>query len=107
MSYIIDQLLTEARKLLVEVSGERGQARQEAADLRAALADEQVRCGELVIALQDLIQIADEARDEWDAAPSGMKAGKLLIALSGHLPGYRADIDAIHARLLAAGLVED
>jgi hypothetical protein len=48
-------------------------------------------------ALSGAIMVADEARDEWDRAPSGMKAGQLLIALSGRLPGYRADIDAIHA----------
>lgn len=52
-----------------------------------------------VEALREAIRIADEARNEWDMAPSGMKAGKLLIALSGHLPGYRADIDAIHAAI--------
>jgi hypothetical protein len=50
-------------------------------------------------ALQAAIKIADEAREEWDKAPAGMRAGKLLIALSGHLKGYRPDIDAIHAAL--------
>lgn len=58
----------------------------------------------LAAALESAIRIADEARDEWDAAPSGMKAGKLLIALSGNLPGYRADIDAIHAALARAAI---
>lgn len=48
-------------------------------------------------ALETAVSVAAEARREWDAAPSGMKAGKLLIALSGELKGYRADIDAIHA----------
>lgn len=51
-------------------------------------------------ALRSAIKIADEARDEWDKAPSGMRAGKIIIALSGRLPGYRADIDAIHAALI-------
>lgn len=50
-------------------------------------------------ALQRAIKVADEAREEWDKAPSGMRAGKILIALSGHLPGYRADIDEIHDTL--------
>ena len=54
-------------------------------------------------ALAAAIKVADEVRDEWDRAPSGIKAGKLLIALSGHLPGYRADIDAIHAALAGGG----
>lgn len=55
--------------------------------------------GEAYAALTMAIQIAEEARVEWDNAPSGMRAGKLLIALSGNLPRYRADIDRIHATL--------
>jgi hypothetical protein len=58
-----------------------------------------MECTGLLAALKAAILVADEARDEWDAAPSGMKAGKLLIALSGHLKGYRPDIDAIHAAI--------
>jgi len=53
-------------------------------------------------ALDAAVRIADEAREEWDKAPSGMRAGKILVALAGFAPGYRADIDAIHeARRLA------
>lgn len=51
---------------------------------------------DLLKALESAIRIAEEARLEWDRAPSGMRAGKILIALSGGCPGYRADIDAIH-----------
>lgn len=47
-------------------------------------------------ALHRAVKIAEEARQEWDAAPSGMRAGKILIALSGGCPGYRRDIDEIH-----------
>lgn len=54
---------------------------------------------QLHVALDTAIKVADEAREEWDKAPGGMKAGKLLIALSGNLPGYREDIDAIHNAL--------
>jgi hypothetical protein len=57
---------------------------------------------DLLNALKSAISVADEARDEWDRAPAGMRAGKLLIALSGHLPGYRGDIDAIHAAIKKA-----
>lgn len=64
----------------------------------AAMTREQV----LEEALRSAIKIADEAREEWDKAPSGMKAGKLLIALSGNLSGYRHDIDAVHAALASA-----
>lgn len=53
-------------------------------------------------ALAAAVKVADEAREEWDSAPSGMKAGKLLIALSGGCPRYRADIDEIHAALKGA-----
>lgn len=52
-------------------------------------------------ALASAIKIAGEARREWDAAPGGMRAGKILIALAGGAKGYRADIDAIHAALSA------
>lgn len=57
---------------------------------------------DLLEALEAAVKIADEAREEWDKAPSGMRAGKLLIALSGHLKGYRLETDAIHAALAQA-----
>lgn len=53
-------------------------------------------------ALARAILVAEEARQEWDVAPAGMRAGKILCALSGRLPGYRADIDEIHTALAAA-----
>jgi hypothetical protein len=57
----------------------------------------------LVDALNAAVKIADEAAREWDAAPFGMKAGKLLLALAGHVKGYRADITAIHEAIAKAG----
>ncbi len=57
-------------------------------------------------ALMAARSVAEEARVEWDEAPEGMKAGKLLIALSGALPGYRADIDEIHATIKAVTELE-
>jgi hypothetical protein len=57
----------------------------------------------LVDALNAAVNIADEAAREWDAAPFGMKAGKLLLALAGHVKGYRADITAIHEAIAKAG----
>lgn len=54
---------------------------------------------ELLAALKTAIRVADEAHDEWDRAPSGMRAGKILLALAGHLPRYRKEIDQIHAVL--------
>lgn len=64
-----------------------------------------VAAHDLLAALKTAIRIADEAREEWDKAPSGMRAGKLLIALSGHLKGYRQDIDSIHAAIAKATTV--
>ena len=38
--------------------------------------------------------VANEAYDRWDA-DEDMKVGKILKALAGNLPNYRADIDRI------------
>lgn len=70
-------------------------ARAEAAEARALALE-----GALELASDTItaaLEVADQAREEWDMAPSGMRAGKLLIALAGGLKGYRIDIDAIHA----------
>ena len=56
---------------------------------------------ELREALRSVIKIAAEARADWDADRDS-RVGKILIALSGELRGYRADIDAIHAALTKA-----
>ena len=56
-------------------------------------------------ALRKAIAIANLARREWDAAPEGARAGKLLIALSGLFRGYRDDIDEIHNALAASDRV--
>lgn len=58
---------------------------------------------ELADALRSAIKIAEQAEIEWDAAPSGMRAGKILLALCGRVPGYRADTDAIHDVLQRLG----
>ncbi len=57
---------------------------------------------DLLAALKAATVIAEEARKEWDAAPSGMRAGKILIALAGGCPGYRPDTDMIHAIIAKA-----
>lgn len=49
--------------------------------------------------LASAVKIAGEAAEEWDKAPAGMRAGKILLALAGHRRGYRPDTDAIHAAL--------
>lgn len=46
--------------------------------------------------LASSVLIAQDAAAEWDEAPEGMKAGKILLALAGHVKGYRPDTDAIH-----------
>lgn len=57
---------------------------------------------DVLAALKSAVTIAEEAREAWDAAPNEVRAGKLLIALAGDCPGYRADIDAIHATIAKA-----
>lgn len=57
------------------------------------------RVAELESTLRSAVKIANEAAEEWDKAPSGMRAGKILLALAGHRRGYRPDTDAIHAAL--------
>jgi hypothetical protein len=57
---------------------------------------------ELVDALELAVYAAEDARLEWDNAPSGMRAGKILIALAGGCKGYRPDTDRIHAILAKA-----
>jgi hypothetical protein len=57
---------------------------------------------DLLEALKAAVRIAEEARRQWDAAPMGMRTGKLLIALAGGCKGYRHDIDAIHAAIAKA-----
>lgn len=54
---------------------------------------------DLIAALETALKVANEAREEWDRAPNGMKAGKLLIALSNAKLKYRADITAMHETL--------
>lgn len=60
------------------------------------LTDRERRLREALVAA---VHVAELARQEWDAAPAGMRAGKMLIALSGGIPGYRQDTDLIHAVL--------
>jgi hypothetical protein len=72
---------------------------REMTEATSALEAKDTQIAELVGALRSAVKVADEARDEWDYAPSEMRAGKIIIALSGKCRGYRADTDAIHATL--------
>lgn len=65
------------------------------------IADQSAVLAKAHAALLTAVRIAELARQEWDTAPNGMRAGKLLIALAGHLPGYRADIDTIQEAIAA------
>lgn len=64
----------------------------------ARIADERDR---LRTALESFVKIAAEAATEWDN-DNDPRVGKLLLAMSGHVHGYRADIDAIHAAMRRA-----
>lgn len=81
----------------------RNKMHRDIADLIRRLAAER---DDLSGALAMAVKVADEAQAEWDAAPEGMRAGKLIIALSGRAPRYRAEIDKIHATLARAKLTE-
>lgn len=48
--------------------------------------------------LRSAVSIAAEAHAEWDA-DNDPRVGKILIALSGGIPGYRKDTDEIRAFL--------
>jgi hypothetical protein len=47
-------------------------------------------------ALDSFVRIADEAATQWDN-DNDARVGKMLLAMAGRVPRYRADIDAIHA----------
>jgi hypothetical protein len=49
--------------------------------------------------LKSARDLAKEAFDAWDS-DQDMKVGKILRALSGELPGYRADTDLINAAII-------
>ena len=69
------------------------------AELRDRNAALQAECALAWYLLQSAVNIAEHAAQEWDSAPSGMKAGKIILALAGHVSGYRKDTDAIHKAL--------
>lgn len=46
--------------------------------------------------LQDLEAICDEIFERWD---KDQRSGKLLTALAGRIPSYRADVDRVRAAL--------
>lgn len=51
-------------------------------------------------ALDAIVDLAQEAHRHWDADRDA-KVGKLLMALSGYLPGYDKRADALHAAIAA------
>lgn len=61
---------------------------------------------QLGAALASAVKIASEAAEEWDKAPEGMRAGKILLALAGHRRGYRPDTDRIHRVLAGRALAQ-
>lgn len=56
---------------------------------------------DLLEALKLVVTIASEAHDHWDN-DNNVKVGKILIALSGHLPRYDKRIDEMHAAIAKA-----
>lgn len=80
--------------------GENAAVIVEAVNSHASL---KARNEELEAALRTAIRVAGEAREEWDKAPSTMRAGKLLIALSDRSLHYRKDITDMHLVLQSKG----
>lgn len=56
---------------------------------------------DLLEALQNLSIVMQELHDHWDNDRDA-KVGKILIALSGHLPRYDKRIDELHAAIAKA-----
>jgi hypothetical protein len=56
---------------------------------------------DLLEALQEVVKLANQAHDHWDNDRDA-KVGKILLALSGHMPRYDKRIDAIHAAIAKA-----
>ena len=54
-----------------------------------------VECAEV---LATVPEIAAEAREAWDN-DNDSRVGKMLIAMGGGIPNYRADIERIHTAL--------
>lgn len=54
--------------------------------------------------LKQLEAICDEIFEHWD---KDMRPGKLLIALAGELPKYRADVSAVRSALAASAAAHD
>ena len=61
-----------------------------------------LRCHyDLLEALQEVVKLANQAHDHWENDRDA-KVGKILLALSGHMPRYDTRIDAIHAAIAKA-----
>jgi hypothetical protein len=56
---------------------------------------------DLLEALQEVVKLANQAHNHWDNDRDA-KVGKILLALSGHMPRYDKRIDAIHAAIAKA-----
>lgn len=54
-----------------------------------------------IAAFADLKKIVDDAYGAWDS-DQDVRAGKLLRALAGYLPGYRRDVDRLHLFILSS-----
>ena len=73
----------------------------ESAKLHQTIGGEWVKCHTETYAVELLrkaVQVAREAHRAWDADQES-RVGKLVMALSGYVKGYRAVTDEIHAFL--------
>lgn len=97
-----DELIAECERLRRESDGWAAVASTRNLNL-ALIAEER---DQLRRALDSFAQIADEAATQWDN-DNDARVGKMLIAMAGRVPGYRADIEAIHKLRRGAADVSD
>ena len=94
-------LTADHARVLLALLAEFERQRKATEPLCTSLLSHMDRVESAELALAAAVQVAGEAAEEWDKAPEGMRAGKILLALAGHRPRYRPDTDAIHAVLAA------
>jgi len=72
---------------------------------RLQAAEAEVWARKVVEAARLQVQIAKEAHKVWDGENES-RVGKMLLAMSGQITGYRPETDAIHAALAAHDAAE-
>lgn len=94
----VQEELKDAQRWRTKHSQESDERGAQLVEAERALTALQARVGEMREALITYMRLSLLARSYWDD-DKDMRVGKLLIAMSGLSPGYRSDLDKIHALL--------